>query len=151
MSNICRVYSGDSDLFVFMQSDNFGKLSKPIHFPELLDISPYMSNPNRGDHHPMYSLYAVVVHLDATSYSGHYVCYIKNLHGDWFKIDDSNVGFTNIVIIPLYIFFLILNVSFLIAGFPGSITDCVTRGSIHASLCKVSCVNIIKSQSLMCL
>ncbi|CAN7101081.1 unnamed protein product [Brassica rapa subsp. narinosa] len=73
------------------ESDNFGKLSKPIHFPELLDISPYMSNPNHGDHHPMYSLYAVVVHLDATSYSGHYVCYIKNLHGDWFKIDDSNV------------------------------------------------------------
>lgn len=73
------------------QSDNFGKLSKPIHFPELLDIGPYMSNPNQGDHHQVYSLYAVVVHLDATSYSGHYVCYIKNLHGDWFKIDDSNV------------------------------------------------------------
>ncbi|CAH2043345.1 unnamed protein product [Thlaspi arvense] len=70
------------------QSDNFGKLCKPIHFPELLDISPYMSNPNHG---PLYSLYAVVVHLDATSFSGHYVCYIKTLHGDWFKIDDSNV------------------------------------------------------------
>ncbi|ESQ31318.1 hypothetical protein EUTSA_v10003706mg [Eutrema salsugineum] len=75
------------------QSDNFGKLSKPIHFPELLDISPYMSKPNHRDHHPVYSLYAVVVHLDAmsTSFSGHYVCYIKTLHGDWFKIDDSNV------------------------------------------------------------
>ncbi|KAJ0242043.1 Ubiquitin carboxyl-terminal hydrolase 17 [Hirschfeldia incana] len=73
------------------QSDNFGKLSKPIHFPQLLDISPYMSNPSHGDHQSVYSLYAVVVHLDATSFSGHYVCYIKNLHGDWFKIDDSNV------------------------------------------------------------
>jgi ubiquitin carboxyl-terminal hydrolase 36/42 len=75
------------------QSDNFGKLSKPIHFPELLDISPYMSDPNHGDH-PVYSLYAVVVHLDAMStlFSGHYVCYIKTLDGDWFKIDDSNVG-----------------------------------------------------------
>lgn len=74
------------------QSDNFGKLSKPIHFPELLDISPYMSDPNHGDH-PVYSLYAVVVHLDAMStlFSGHYVCYIKTLDGDWFKIDDSNV------------------------------------------------------------
>ncbi|CAN8264252.1 unnamed protein product [Cochlearia groenlandica] len=72
------------------QSDNFEKLSKPIYFPEILDISPYMSNPNHGDHHT-YSLYAVVVHLDATSFSGHYVCYIKTLHGDWFKIDDSNV------------------------------------------------------------
>ncbi|VVB18128.1 unnamed protein product [Arabis nemorensis] len=72
------------------QSDNFGKLSKPIHFPELLDISPYMSKPNHGT---VYSLYAVVVHLDAmsTSFSGHYVCYIKTLHGDWFRIDDSNV------------------------------------------------------------
>ncbi|XP_010484359.1 PREDICTED: ubiquitin carboxyl-terminal hydrolase 17-like isoform X1 [Camelina sativa] len=74
------------------QSDNFGKLSKPIHFPELLDISPYMSDQKHGEH-PVYSLYAVVVHLDAmsTSFSGHYVCYIKTLHGDWFKIDDSNV------------------------------------------------------------
>ncbi|KAG7575937.1 Peptidase C19 ubiquitin carboxyl-terminal hydrolase [Arabidopsis thaliana x Arabidopsis arenosa] len=53
------------------QSDNFGKLSKPINFPELLDISPYMSDPNHGDH-PVFSLYAVVVHLDAmsTSFSG---------------------------------------------------------------------------------
>ncbi|EFH48602.1 hypothetical protein ARALYDRAFT_911001 [Arabidopsis lyrata subsp. lyrata] len=57
------------------QSDNFGKLSKPIYFPELLDIFPYMSDTNHSDH-PVYSLYAVVVHLDAmnTSFSGHYVC-----------------------------------------------------------------------------
>lgn len=80
-------------ILFFMQSDNFGKLSKPIRFPERLDISPYMSSPNPGDHHPVYSLYAVVVHLDAmsTSFSGHYVCYIKTLDGDWFKIDDSSV------------------------------------------------------------
>ncbi|CAH8272556.1 unnamed protein product [Arabidopsis lyrata] len=41
------------------QSDNFGKLSKPIYFPELLDIFPYMSDTNHSDH-PVYSLYAVI-------------------------------------------------------------------------------------------
>lgn len=126
---------------LFMQSDNFEKLSKPIHFPELLDISPYLSDPNHGDH-PVYSLYAVVVHLDAmsTSFSGHYVCYIKTLHGDWFKIDDSNVSLN----ISLYYytndaiyFFSILDFDSEFTGFPCSIRDCITRRSIHASLCKV--------------
>ncbi|XP_010444524.1 PREDICTED: ubiquitin carboxyl-terminal hydrolase 17-like isoform X2 [Camelina sativa] len=73
------------------QSDNFGKLSKPIHFPELLDISPYMSDQKHGEH-PVYSLYAVVVHLDAMSTS--------------------------------------------FSGFPGAVRDCITRRSLHASLCK---------------
>ncbi|XP_010523321.1 PREDICTED: ubiquitin carboxyl-terminal hydrolase 17 [Tarenaya hassleriana] len=73
------------------QSDNFEKLSKRIYFPEVLDIAPYMNSPN--DSSPLYSLYAVVVHLDVmnTAYSGHYVCYIKTLQGEWFRIDDSTV------------------------------------------------------------
>nr|DAD31229.1 TPA_asm: hypothetical protein HUJ06_010080 [Nelumbo nucifera] len=38
-------------------------------------------------------LYAVVVHLDVmnVAFTGHYVCYIKNFWGKWFKIDDSTV------------------------------------------------------------
>lgn len=48
-----------------------------------------------GDRSPVYSLYAVVVHLDVmnTALSGHYVCYVKDSHGEWFKIDDSTVCF----------------------------------------------------------
>lgn len=76
-----------------MQSSNFGKLNKPVQFPEMLNMGPYMSGTD--DRYPVYSLYAVVVHLDImnATFSGHYVCYIKNFDGDWFRIDDSTVCF----------------------------------------------------------
>ncbi|KAK9231494.1 hypothetical protein WN943_021730 [Citrus x changshan-huyou] len=73
------------------ESGNFGKLNKSVWFPEVLNMAPYMSR--TGDGSPMYSLYAVVVHLDVTNatFSGHYVCYVKNSHEEWFRIDDSTV------------------------------------------------------------
>ncbi|KAM1611693.1 hypothetical protein ACFX11_000487 [Malus domestica] len=73
------------------QSCNFEKLNKSIRFPEVLNMSPYMGE--TSDKSPLYSLYAVVVHLDImnAAYSGHYVCYVKNNQGEWFKIDDSSV------------------------------------------------------------
>lgn len=54
-------------------------------------MSPYMGG--TSDRSALYSLYAVVVHLDImnAAYSGHYVCYVKNNQGEWFKIDDSSV------------------------------------------------------------
>ncbi|KNA20404.1 hypothetical protein SOVF_052480 [Spinacia oleracea] len=73
------------------QAGNFTKLKKRVQFPEILNITPYMSD--SSDKYPQYSLYAVVVHLDVSSAdsSGHYVCYVKNYHEEWFKIDDSVV------------------------------------------------------------
>ncbi|TXG60104.1 hypothetical protein EZV62_014677 [Acer yangbiense] len=73
------------------QSGNFGKLNKSVRFPEVLNMAPYMSGSN--DKSAVYSLYAVVVHLDVmdAAFSGHYVCYVKNSHGQWFRIDDSIV------------------------------------------------------------
>ncbi|KAK4850138.1 hypothetical protein QYF36_004171 [Acer negundo] len=73
------------------QSGKFGKLNKPIHFPEVLDLAPYMSG--TSDNLPIYRLYGVVVHLDVmnAAFSGHYVCYVKSTHNKWFKIDDSTV------------------------------------------------------------
>ncbi|KAI3922161.1 hypothetical protein MKX01_005850 [Papaver californicum] len=73
------------------QSGKFGKLNKTVRFPLVLDLAPYMSG--TSDKSPIYSLYAVVVHLDVTNaaFSGHYVCYVKNSQGKWFKIDDSTV------------------------------------------------------------
>jgi hypothetical protein len=55
-------------------------------------MAPYISGV--GDKSPLYSLYAVVVHLDSmnASFSGHYVCYVKNFNGEWFRIDDSTVS-----------------------------------------------------------
>ncbi|OIV96593.1 hypothetical protein TanjilG_28450 [Lupinus angustifolius] len=73
------------------QSGKFGKLNKPIHFPEVLDLAPFMNG--TSDKSPIYRLYGVVVHLDImnAAFSGHYVCYVKNIQNKWFKIDDSVV------------------------------------------------------------
>ncbi|KAF9620726.1 hypothetical protein IFM89_014247 [Coptis chinensis] len=73
------------------QGGKFGKLNKAVLFPEILNLAPYMSG--TSDKSPIYRLYAVVVHLDTmnAAFSGHYVCYIRNFQGKWFKIDDSIV------------------------------------------------------------
>lgn len=73
------------------KNGKFGKLNKHVPFPEVLDISPYMSG--TGDTPPLYMLYAVVVHVDMlnASFFGHYVCYVKDMHGAWYKIDDAEV------------------------------------------------------------
>ena len=75
---------------VLLQSGKFGKLNKPIRFPEILDLAPFMSGTSDL---PIYRLYGVVVHLDImnAAFSGHYVCYVKNFQSRWFKVDDSVV------------------------------------------------------------
>ncbi|GLT93728.1 hypothetical protein SLE2022_115050 [Rubroshorea leprosula] len=73
------------------QSGKFGKLNKSIRFPEILNLAPYMSGTSNRS--PVYRLFGVVVHLDImnAAFSGHYVCYVKNIQNKWFKIDDSTV------------------------------------------------------------
>ncbi|XP_015972285.1 ubiquitin carboxyl-terminal hydrolase 18 [Arachis duranensis] len=73
------------------QSGRFGKLNKRISFPETLNLSPYMSE--AGDGSDIYKLYAVVVHIDMlnASFFGHYICYIKDFNGNWYRIDDWKV------------------------------------------------------------
>lgn len=87
---ICFRYACLSFHYSF-QAENFTKLRKPVKFPEILNMTPYMSHSSDKD--PLYSLYAVVVHLDVSSpeFSGHYVCYVKTYSDEWFKIDDSVV------------------------------------------------------------
>ncbi|KAL8476267.1 hypothetical protein ACS0TY_028802 [Phlomoides rotata] len=75
------------------RSGNMEKLNKLVRFPEMLNLSPYLSG--MSDEYPIYRLYAVVVHLGImnTAYSGgHYVSYIKDFQGAWFRIDDSRVS-----------------------------------------------------------
>lgn len=81
-----------------LQSGKFGKLNKAIQFPEILNLAPYMSG--TSDSSPIYRLYGVVVHLDImnAAFSGHYVCYVKNALNKWFKIDDSKVMYSIIII-----------------------------------------------------
>ncbi|XP_072972308.1 ubiquitin carboxyl-terminal hydrolase 17-like [Typha angustifolia] len=73
------------------QSGKFGKLNKAVRFPEYLNLAKYMSATE--DKSPVYRLYAVVVHLDImnAAFSGHYICYVKDIQGKWYKIDDSKV------------------------------------------------------------
>ncbi|GAB2271416.1 ubiquitin-specific protease [Dionaea muscipula] len=73
------------------RSGNFGKLNKSIKFPEILNFAPYMGE--ASDKSPIYRLYGVVVHLDNmnSTFSGHYICYIRNVQRKWFAIDDSSV------------------------------------------------------------
>ncbi|KAK8985512.1 hypothetical protein V6N11_068766 [Hibiscus sabdariffa] len=73
------------------QEGKYGKINKCITFPDMLDMVPFMTG--KGDVPPLYMLYGVVVHLDTfnASFSGHYVSYIKDLRGSWFRIDDTEV------------------------------------------------------------
>ena len=93
-----------------LQSGNFGKLNKPIKFPEMLDLTPFVRG--TSDKSPVYKLYGVVVHLDVmnSSFSGHYVCYVKNAKNKWFKIDDSTVFVsTSFLIYDLFSFILAIS------------------------------------------
>ncbi|KAJ6828991.1 ubiquitin carboxyl-terminal hydrolase 19-like [Iris pallida] len=74
------------------QSGRFGKLNKRVTFPENLNLTPYMSGNDDGT--DLYSLYAVVVHLDMlnASFFGHYICYIKDFEGHWYRVDDCKVS-----------------------------------------------------------
>lgn len=74
------------------RSGNLEKLNKLVQFPDTLNLSRYVSG--KGDKYPFYHLYAVVVHSNMmnAAYSGHYISYVKNLHGLWFRIDDSRVS-----------------------------------------------------------
>ncbi|KAJ0233292.1 Ubiquitin carboxyl-terminal hydrolase 19 [Hirschfeldia incana] len=73
------------------QGGRFGKLNKRIGFPETFDLGPYTSGGGEGS--DVYNLYAVIVHLDMlnASFFGHYICYVKDFRGDWYRIDDSEV------------------------------------------------------------
>ncbi|XP_057506894.1 ubiquitin carboxyl-terminal hydrolase 15-like isoform X1 [Actinidia eriantha] len=73
------------------QEGSYGKINKCITFPDMLDMVPFMTGTD--DIPPLYMLYAVVVHLDTlnASFSGHYVSYVKDLQGNWFRIDDTEV------------------------------------------------------------
>ncbi|CAH8363739.1 unnamed protein product [Eruca vesicaria subsp. sativa] len=73
------------------QGGRFGKLNKRISFPETFDLGPYTSGGVEGS--DVYNLYAVIVHLDMlnASFFGHYICYVKDFRGDWYRIDDSEV------------------------------------------------------------
>lgn len=67
-----------------------GKLSRPVDFPERLDISSAMSDPDHGTS-SHYRLYAVIVHEGASCNSGHYHAFVRNSTDIWHSMNDSSV------------------------------------------------------------
>ncbi|XP_057766809.1 ubiquitin carboxyl-terminal hydrolase 18 [Salvia miltiorrhiza] len=72
------------------QSGGFNKLNKRVTFPEKLDLRSYMSELEDGN--DLYKLYAVIVHVDIHHNFGHYICYVKDFGGSWYRIDDDKVS-----------------------------------------------------------
>lgn len=65
------------------------KMAGQVHYPECLDMRPYMSQQNGR---PLdYALYAVLVHVGLRCQAGHYFCYVKAGNGHWYKMDDAKV------------------------------------------------------------
>ncbi|BFU24585.1 ubiquitin carboxyl-terminal hydrolase domain containing protein [Entamoeba histolytica HM-1:IMSS-B] len=60
------------------------KINGKVAFPLQLNISKYGMD-------GLYDLYAIVVHLGKTKFSGHYISYCKTPSGGWFRFDDEEV------------------------------------------------------------
>lgn len=75
----------------FGQSGRFNQLNKRVTFPETLDLRSYMNELEDGN--DVYKLYAVIVHVGmlSASFCGHYICYVKDFGGNWYRVDDDKV------------------------------------------------------------
>ncbi|RWS12675.1 ubiquitin carboxyl-terminal hydrolase 36-like protein [Dinothrombium tinctorium] len=67
-----------------------GKIMKQVVYPEELNLRPYMSESTGSAIN--YKLNCVLVHLGATSNSGHYYCYVKSSNNMWYLMDDARVS-----------------------------------------------------------
>ncbi|KAM9089960.1 ubiquitin carboxyl-terminal hydrolase 17-like protein 6 [Megaptera novaeangliae] len=65
------------------------KMVQKVHYPECLDLRPYVSEQKAG---PLdYALSAVLVHAGWSGHQGHYFCYVKAGNGQWYKVDNAMV------------------------------------------------------------
>jgi len=70
-----------------------GKISKPVDFPEVLDLKPHLSNNNdKWNTFTKYELHGIVVHHGSSLGGGHYVAYVKSPSGVWHCMNDSHVS-----------------------------------------------------------
>ncbi|EFA08994.2 Ubiquitin carboxyl-terminal hydrolase nonstop-like Protein [Tribolium castaneum] len=67
------------------------KISTTISFPEMLDMTPFMSRSKTDSPFPSdnrYSLFAVINHIGNSINVGHYTAYVRQLQDYWYKCDD---------------------------------------------------------------
>lgn len=77
------------------------KISTIISFPEMLDMTPFMSRPKMSQTSPIpsdnrYSLFAVINHLGNSYNGGHYIAYVRQQRDYWYKCDDHVITRTNL-------------------------------------------------------
>ncbi|XP_074040933.1 ubiquitin carboxyl-terminal hydrolase nonstop [Leptinotarsa decemlineata] len=75
------------------------KISTIISFPEMLDMTPFMSKNENESPFPMdnrYSLFAVINHLGTSINVGHYTAYIRHQRDYWYKCDDHVITRANL-------------------------------------------------------
>lgn len=90
------------------------KIKNPVRFPEFIDLTPYttphrnsaaakLDGPRNGSSSSnfssrrrlstlsnQYSLFAVVNHTGSTE-SGHYTCFVRHQHDNWFNCNDQKI------------------------------------------------------------
>ncbi|KAM1812273.1 hypothetical protein ACFX11_026239 [Malus domestica] len=71
----------------FRAHDPGRKIDRHVKFGPTLDLKPFVSGSYEGD--LKYTLYGVLVHCGATTYSGHYYCYVRTSSGMWYSLDDN--------------------------------------------------------------
>lgn len=76
----------------FSHSDAGIKISTAISFPEMIDMTPFMSK--RKKERPFstdnrYSLFAVINHSGDSANEGHYIAFVRQHYDYWYKCNDE--------------------------------------------------------------
>ncbi|KAL6079056.1 hypothetical protein QOT17_001207 [Balamuthia mandrillaris] len=75
--------------FKFTENYQFRKLSYCVSFPFEMRLTNTCQD--TVDKYRFYDLYAIVVHIGSSPYSGHYICFVKS-QGTWLVFDDDYVS-----------------------------------------------------------
>ncbi|XP_017782098.1 PREDICTED: LOW QUALITY PROTEIN: ubiquitin carboxyl-terminal hydrolase nonstop [Nicrophorus vespilloides] len=87
------------NVFFFIQKEK--KILTSISFPEMLDMTPFMSRNKTSSSYPIppdnrYSLFAVINHLGSSINAGHYTAYVRQQRDYWYKCDDHVITRANL-------------------------------------------------------
>ncbi|XP_066261500.1 ubiquitin carboxyl-terminal hydrolase 22 [Euwallacea similis] len=83
----------------FSNSNADIKIATAISFPDMIDMSPFMSK--RGNAGPFpsdnrYSLFAVINHSGNSANEGHYIAFVRQHYDYWYKCNDEIITCVNL-------------------------------------------------------
>lgn len=76
----------------FSHSDAGIKIATAISFPNMIDMTPFMSKTTKNDPFPLdnrYSLFAVINHSGNSANEGHYIAFVRQHYEYWYKCNDE--------------------------------------------------------------